>query len=165
MAKGLRASVKKSNRQKLRSNVFAPVEDARTQRLHEKLLETIRQAKPEPPQKQDMDVDSNHGNAAHTQPLTSPPSTNFLTTEANPENEYPKGSLFSATRIPQTLLSVSCEEVYENSEDSDACETPTADDDGAMACELLWHCLGLSSDVVGFTEDGKLQLAFGPPQY
>ncbi|KAF2203439.1 hypothetical protein GQ43DRAFT_461571 [Delitschia confertaspora ATCC 74209] len=58
MAKGLRASVKKSNRQKLRTKVFAPVNDARTQRLHEKLLELVQQPKPELVKDQSMEVDS-----------------------------------------------------------------------------------------------------------
>ena len=39
MAKGLRSSVKKANKAKLRSRVFRPVEDARTERLSAKLLE------------------------------------------------------------------------------------------------------------------------------
>ena len=39
MAKGLRSRVKKVNKQKLRSNVFGPVEEARKERLSAKLLE------------------------------------------------------------------------------------------------------------------------------
>ncbi|KAL8791434.1 MAG: hypothetical protein Q9213_000050 [Squamulea squamosa] len=38
MAKGLRSSVKKANRSRLRSKVFGPVEEARKQRLSAKLL-------------------------------------------------------------------------------------------------------------------------------
>ena len=38
MAKGLRASTKKNNKRKLRSRVFAPVEQARKSRLSAKLL-------------------------------------------------------------------------------------------------------------------------------
>ncbi|CAA9957932.1 hypothetical protein P3342_002661 [Pyrenophora teres f. teres] len=47
MAKGARASSKKANRTKLRARVFGPVEAARAERLHAKLLETIQQPKPE----------------------------------------------------------------------------------------------------------------------
>ncbi|KAH6866838.1 uncharacterized protein J4E88_006371 [Alternaria novae-zelandiae] len=47
MAKGARASSKKANRTKLRARVFGPVEQARAERLHAKLLETIAQPKPE----------------------------------------------------------------------------------------------------------------------
>ena len=37
MAKGLRSSARKSNRSKLRTKVFEPVEKARTERLSQKL--------------------------------------------------------------------------------------------------------------------------------
>ena len=47
MAKGLRASTKKANRVKLRSRVFGPVEDARTQRLSAKLMELASKSKDE----------------------------------------------------------------------------------------------------------------------
>ena len=39
MAKGLRSKVKKLNKQRLRSNVFGPVEEERKERLSAKLLE------------------------------------------------------------------------------------------------------------------------------
>ncbi|KAI4235137.1 MAG: hypothetical protein L6R40_006536 [Gallowayella cf. fulva] len=39
MAKGLRSSVKKANKSRLRSRVFGPVENARKERLSAKLLE------------------------------------------------------------------------------------------------------------------------------
>merc|ERR1711981_1356082 len=45
MAKGLRASVTKRNKSKLRSRVFGPTEDARTERLSAKLLELAQQPK------------------------------------------------------------------------------------------------------------------------
>jgi hypothetical protein len=48
MAKGARASTKKSNHQKLKSRVFGPVESARTERLSAKLLELASQPKPQP---------------------------------------------------------------------------------------------------------------------
>lgn len=47
MAKGLRSSVKKANKAKLRSTVFRPVEDARTERLSSKLLELASKQRPE----------------------------------------------------------------------------------------------------------------------
>ena len=46
MAKGLRASTMKANRSKLRSKVFGPVEEARSERLAAKLLETASRPKP-----------------------------------------------------------------------------------------------------------------------
>ncbi|KAF2841477.1 hypothetical protein M501DRAFT_1014277 [Patellaria atrata CBS 101060] len=45
MAKSLRASVKKANRSKLRTRVFNPTIDARTERLSAKLVELASQPK------------------------------------------------------------------------------------------------------------------------
>jgi hypothetical protein len=57
MAKGLRSSVKKANKTKLRARVFGPIEDARTQRLSAKLLELASQPKPSKPLDIQMDVE------------------------------------------------------------------------------------------------------------
>lgn len=45
MAKGLRASVRKENKAKLRATVFGPAEDARTARLSAKLQELVSRPK------------------------------------------------------------------------------------------------------------------------
>ena len=45
MAKGLRSSTEKANKSKLRSRVFAPVEEARKERLSAKILELATQPK------------------------------------------------------------------------------------------------------------------------
>ena len=45
MAKGLRASTQKANRSRLRTGVFAPLEEARRDRLSAKLLELAAQPK------------------------------------------------------------------------------------------------------------------------
>jgi hypothetical protein len=82
MAKGLRASVKKNNRTKLRASVFGPVEAARAERLHAKLLETISQPKPEP-KKAEMEVDS--------------------ADSSKEDAELPKGSCFLSAKIPRSL--------------------------------------------------------------
>ncbi|KAH6622014.1 hypothetical protein C7974DRAFT_397520 [Boeremia exigua] len=58
MAKGLRASTERTNRRKLRANVFGPVEKARAERLHAKLLATINSEKPAPPAKKARDVEA-----------------------------------------------------------------------------------------------------------
>ena len=47
MAKSSRASSVKANNQRLKKNVFGPVEDARTARLSAKLLELAAQPKPQ----------------------------------------------------------------------------------------------------------------------
>ena len=46
MAKSVRANVSKRNRAKLRSTVFGPVDNARTERLSAKLQEIAAQPKP-----------------------------------------------------------------------------------------------------------------------
>lgn len=46
MAKSSRASTRKANNQRLKENVFGPVEDARQHRLAAKLLEIASQPKP-----------------------------------------------------------------------------------------------------------------------
>lgn len=64
MAKSLRSSVKKGNKARLRSKVFRPVEDARTERLSAKLLELA--AKPNPTAALDptsMDLDGTGASA------------------------------------------------------------------------------------------------------
>ncbi|KAI9881391.1 MAG: hypothetical protein M1830_003398 [Pleopsidium flavum] len=57
MAKGLRSSVKKSNRAKLRSSVFGPVEDARRERLSAKLLELASRPRPTITEDAEMDIE------------------------------------------------------------------------------------------------------------
>ncbi|CAN9099203.1 unnamed protein product [Alternaria alternata] len=83
MAKGARASSKKANRTKLRANVFGPVEQARAERLHAKLLETIAQPKPE---KTDMETEET--SAAD---------------DATKEEDLPKGSSLLTVPIPRSL--------------------------------------------------------------
>lgn len=46
MAKSARATVTKNNNQRLKKNVFGPIESARTERLSAKLLELAAQPKP-----------------------------------------------------------------------------------------------------------------------
>lgn len=47
MAKGLRSSTRKANNQRLKNNVFGPVEAARAERLSAKLMELANQPKPQ----------------------------------------------------------------------------------------------------------------------
>ncbi|KAH7390544.1 hypothetical protein BKA66DRAFT_413788 [Pyrenochaeta sp. MPI-SDFR-AT-0127] len=82
MAKSARASSKKANHTKLRARVFGPVEKARADRLHAKLLETIAQPKPE---KTKMDT------------------TEDTTADATKEDDFPKGSSFLTAPIPRAL--------------------------------------------------------------
>ena len=141
MAKGLRASTERANRRKLRANVFGPVEKARAERLHAKLLATINSEKPAPPEKKEMDVDED-GMCSHQVPLSHQTNGPAATAEAKEDAE--KGSFFLSAPVPQSLSSTST----------------TAEPD----CDMRNFCfyLGLSSDIVGFTPSGHLQFAFDP---
>lgn len=149
MAKGLRSSVKKAHRSKLRDRIFAPVEDARTARLHAKLLEAAQAPKPEPASKSAMDVDSAEPPEAAG---NSPQETATAAPQEADKDEYPKGSCFLSTPIPPSIA-----------------PGHTAERDrGRDARELreLYHYLGLCSDVVGFTAGGEVEFAFEPlPQW
>lgn len=67
MAKSSRASTRKANNQRLKENVFGPVEDARQQRLAAKLLEIASQPKPVPEKemKDTPEEDASEEKAAH----------------------------------------------------------------------------------------------------
>ncbi|KAK1520107.1 hypothetical protein CPAR01_15158 [Colletotrichum paranaense] len=57
MAKSARASVIKKNNQRLKANVFGPVEQARAERLSAKLLELAKAPKPEREADTKMDIE------------------------------------------------------------------------------------------------------------
>ncbi|KAF9871618.1 hypothetical protein CkaCkLH20_10816 [Colletotrichum karsti] len=57
MAKSARSSVRKNNNQRLKKNVFGPVESQRTERLSAKLLELAKAPKPEKEADVNMDAD------------------------------------------------------------------------------------------------------------
>jgi hypothetical protein len=149
MAKSARASSKKANHTKLRARVFGPVEQARAERIHAKLLETIQQAKHE---KTEMDT-AEDCELPHS--TFHPSSTDFFfsiatttTTKATKEDDFAKGSSLLTASIPRSLSDSTT-----NSLD------PVQED-----CKLRNLCfyLGLCSDIVGFTEQGDLSLAFDP---
>jgi hypothetical protein len=153
MAKSARSSVKKTNRTNLRARVYGPVDSARTERLHAKLLELAQQPKPEPPKKADMEVDSAEGNTVPPA-STRHPHTHTSSPEpaAAAEDEFPKGSCILTAKIPQSLTS------------STPTPKPTARDNYDTR-NLFFH-LGLCSDVVGFSDAGDLEFAFDPlPQH
>lgn len=136
MAKGLRASTKKANRTALRSRVFAPVENARLERLHQKLLEAAQQPKPENSKKNDMDLDA-------------PESSNDA---ASNEEDFPKGSSHNlAAVIPSSFLQDTTTPQF--SSHSEMAEDACINDD-------LFLVLGLGSDIVGFTPEGRLEVTF-----
>ncbi|KAK7539023.1 hypothetical protein IWX46DRAFT_642848 [Phyllosticta citricarpa] len=86
MAKSSRSSVKKTNNQKLKKNVFGPVENARAQRLSERLLELAQQPRPA---KDEMEVEKDQH-----------PESN----DARPEETEAAGlSIFASWPVPSTL--------------------------------------------------------------
>ncbi|KAL1963198.1 hypothetical protein VTN77DRAFT_8631 [Rasamsonia byssochlamydoides] len=58
MAKSVRSSVRKRNSAKLRSTVFGPAADARTERLAAKLQQLASQPRPESTKNAGMDIDT-----------------------------------------------------------------------------------------------------------
>lgn len=144
MAKGARASSKKANRTKLRARVFGPVEQARAERLHAKLLETIAQPKPE---RTEMETEESE---SPNRPPPYAPSNHVPanTTDDAAKEDLPKGSSLLTVPIPRSLS------------DPSASPLDPAEED----CELGNLCfhLGLCSDILGFTDDGHLKFAFDP---
>lgn len=143
MAKGARASSKKANRTKLRARVFGPVEKARAERLHAKLLETIQQPKPE---KTEMDT-AEDGKLLQNQQKCLP-TDSLLVDEATKEDDYPKGTSFLTAPVPRSLS------------ESDPHKLDLAQDN--LEARNLYFYLGLSSDIVGFGHDAQLTFAFDP---
>jgi hypothetical protein len=145
MAKSARASSKKVNHKKLRARVFAPVEKARAERLHAKLLETIQQPKPEQAK---MDTTEDCELLHYVCHSTSANTLKASATEATKEDDLSKGSSFLTASIPRSL--------------SDP--TNTKLDSVQDNCDMRNLCfyLGLCSDIVGFSEGGDLTFAFDP---
>ncbi|OTA66680.1 hypothetical protein K449DRAFT_391124 [Hypoxylon sp. EC38] len=57
MAKSARSSTRKANNQRLKANVFGPIEAARAERLSAKLLELAAQPKPPKPESNEMKIE------------------------------------------------------------------------------------------------------------
>jgi hypothetical protein len=70
MAKSARATSVKNNNQRLKKNVFGPVESARTERLAAKLLELV--AQPKPQRDSEMDEANEKGKDANAELDSSP---------------------------------------------------------------------------------------------
>lgn len=92
MAKSQRSSVTKANNQRLKKNVFGPVEAARQQRLSAKLLEIASQPKPVP--EKEMKDAAEKGmipSTLHTKDQEREPQTNLLSTAVEPEESKAAG--------------------------------------------------------------------------
>ncbi|KAJ9665006.1 hypothetical protein H2201_004870 [Coniosporium apollinis] len=144
MAQGLRSSVKKTNRSKLRTRVFAPVEDARTERLSAKLLELASQPRPA---KTEMEVEED-ATKAETQPQAD------ADTAAQAEGWLP---CFTC-RIPQSLSPK--EEGQHQAQKRKHKQAKKPNPHRITKDETFYHILGLSSDIIGFDAHGDLVLDF-----
>ncbi|KAF2004520.1 hypothetical protein P154DRAFT_426732 [Amniculicola lignicola CBS 123094] len=128
MAKGLRSGIRKAHRTVLRNRVHKPVEDARTQRLHEKLLEVANSAKPDHAKSADeMDV---------------------AKADADEKKDADLNGGYSLTaQVPQCLK-------YQDVPPMSQQET----DKENLLERKFYMMLGLSSDIVGFSLQGHLAL-------
>ncbi|KAG9197075.1 hypothetical protein G6514_002480 [Epicoccum nigrum] len=143
MAKGLRASSERTNRRKLRTKVFGPVETARAERLHAKLLATINSDKPAPPKNKVANESTFLPPTVCTALALALTDTAAAATEAKDDVE--KGSFFLSAPVPPCLSS-----------------TRTADEADSTAMRDFCFYLGLSADICGFTAAGDVQFAFDP---
>ena len=163
MAKGLRASVNKRNKSKLRDRVFGPVEAARTERLSAKLLELAQQ--PKPARDTEMLVDGKSSEGVATEEAE----------KIQDEAEVPEGQCVArpfalACPVPRSLS------LYTTSTSNGESSSEGEDSDGERAgcCrggkqlygggdqeeDLFYMLLGLGSDVAGFTNTGDISVLF-----
>lgn len=141
MAKSARASSKKRNHTKLRARVFGPVEQARAERLHAKMLETINAPKAEKAAAEESELITILFTATCAD-------THAATTDATKEEDLPKGSSFMTAAIPPCLS------------ESGPSNTRSAQEQHEIS-NLCFH-LGICSDIMGFNDEGHLELAFDP---
>ena len=175
MAKSARSSAIKKNKSALKKKVFGPVEAARNERLSAKLLELASK----PRIRAQMDVDETGMpqqrslNLLHTDPDIdgiAEPNDSTNTSSEGKEDQATKGASSSLSiPIPACLL-------YHNDQlpsppttpilDTSVTNTPILERSAQKeyAKELLFfHLLGASSDIVGFDDNGQLELSFAGP--
>lgn len=177
MAKSARATSVKKRRQILKKNVFGPVEEARNERLSAKLLELASK----PKIRAEMEVEQN---GMPPPPISAPnPTSNnrdltessSTSTSANPSEEAKEDQATEGVSPSHSALSIPIPAclVYANDQlptppttptlDASATTTPILDVSAQrrLAKEMLFfHLLGASSDVIGFDDNGDLQLSF-----
>ena len=151
MAKGLRASVNKRNKSKLRDRVFGPVEAARTERLSAKLLELAQQ--PKPSRDTEMKVDGQEVEIAEKEGAN----------VAEDATESQSLSLPFTLSFPIPASLSSC-----NSDEGDHSSESGSDTEAKSVIEGYWSesednfytMLGLCNDIAGFSSCGHLELVF-----
>ena len=165
MAKSARASSIKKNKSGLKKKVFGPVEQARNERLSQKLMELASQ--PKPP-REDMEEDSEcrlhqHAEFAFGADADMNPVAENDSAEAKEKGTYVPSL---SVAIPASVYSLDSQ--LPTPPDTPPLDTfqnvPILDLAGqkALAKELFfYHLLGASTDILGFDENGELKLGFG----
>ena len=179
MAKSARASSVKKKNQKLKKNVFGPVETARNERQSAKLLELASQPKPPRPE---MDVDGTlQLPKIRPQDLENHMTDTRILAEAKDTagDSEAKGDKATAGASPSLSIPIPASLLLHTNEQNlptppatppaDASTTfpdiPNTSVAKRLAKEqLFYHLLGASSDVLGFDENGDLELSFAGPQ-
>lgn len=152
MAKGLRATSKKNNRVKIRSRVYAPVDEARTERLSQRLLDLASQPKPA---KTEMEVDAEKGKSP---PATAQIFLHFARTNMSAEALTKDQDAPASTEGLSFRLSCPVPASLSNSEGgSDSGEEKHRDMEAA-GDDMFYHLLGFCTDidVDGFGRGGEL---------
>lgn len=183
MAKGARSSVRKTNNRALKSRVFGPVEDARTARLSQKLLELASQPKTARTESEQIGMAS-----ATPSILVACTQSNTPFTESKDEDVNEKettgtdGGLSSSISIPASLTALEPSQHYPTppptpeatpeptnttSDTTNATSetissgTVSASEQRPADVQLFYHFLGLSNEITGFDSNGDLELHFG----
>jgi hypothetical protein len=159
MAKGLRASVTKRNKSKLRDRVFGPVEAARTERLSAKLMELARQPKPT----RDAEMLQVDGQDVMDE-------KSVEEGEKDQVAEAGEGQCLSllpcvlACPVPKILVNGGVEGNDDggSSEEEHGPEETAMDATGDIDAEesIFYALLGLSTDITGFDSVGRLKMLF-----
>lgn len=161
MAKSARASSVKKNNQRLKKNVFGPVETARNNRLSAKLLELATQ--PKTP-RTEMEIEQSSMPPASSyggQQKGSPPEPSADTMCSPTDEDMAKkedkntdegGLTFYSTPIPMSF--------HHRSLPMDPTPRPT---DLFLICDdtyMFYHWLGIADKIAGFDAKGHLRLSF-----
>lgn len=178
MAKSARATSVKKNKSALKKKVFGPVEAARNERLGAKLLELASKAKPPRPE---MEVDGmqhttndtiNQHVRANTIPLLASKESTNSSEEAKEEQTTQGASNAPCISVPiPACLS------HTNDQLPTPPATPTLDASATTTPilkrpaleefakeQLFFHLLGTATDILGFDDNGDLELSFATPR-
>lgn len=156
MAKGLRSSVKKTNRSKLKSNVFGPIEDERAARLSAKLMELASQPRSS---NTEMEIDTGAGRTSQSGlNLSNANSLKDSKKDGDPDlepSDQREGALLCfSSEIPSSLLGLEEGARLQCSNSrATVAKHGYSDSDDEDAFYTMLGCLG---DLVGFDDGGFL---------